>query len=65
MDLSQKESHLKFDKRVSDRLIRQGNLTTDELQKQLKALPDLEKEAEVLAPYDEEEEAGGLAFVAG
>lgn len=53
MPLSKLEGHLMFDKRVSDRLLRDRLLERDELAKHLKQLPDLAAEADEIPAYSE------------
>lgn len=53
MALSKLESHLMFDKRLTERLVQDRMLERTDLAKHLKQLPDLAKDADEMPAYVE------------
>lgn len=66
MEITKRNHHLLDDKRLTERLLREGSLDAQEQAKRTKALPDLADEVIYIEPYeDQAADAAGLTFEAG
>lgn len=67
MEITKRNSYLLDDKRLTERLLREGPLNAQEQAKRTKALPDLANEVIYIEAYEDQaaDAAAGLTFEAG